>query len=260
MLTDWHKREPTMKRIVITAIVTFALTAFAVHAVQTAFTGAGVIESTVGGFKFPDGSVQTTAVADNLSSRVAELEASVFTLQTKQLRAVDGIGQQVGEIVDFDCGQASYWYQCIPIVALNIEGNTAFFQVRDYGLVDVAAARSEIPTSVYYLNSNCGGGLDSYVSSVPTTGVFSANGVRYAVGGPDETLGIYTLHRATSSTPPQWVTINSRWKDGVCFVFEETLNLVPAEEITGLEGFLGPSLIEPELKWSVTGGTIIPPP
>jgi len=50
-----------MKRLIITVILTFALTAFAVHAVQTAFSGAGVIESTTGGFKFPDGSVQTSA-------------------------------------------------------------------------------------------------------------------------------------------------------------------------------------------------------
>lgn len=53
-----------MKRTVITVILTLAFTAFAIHAVeQTAFKGAGVIESTAGGFMFPDGSVQATAVA-----------------------------------------------------------------------------------------------------------------------------------------------------------------------------------------------------
>lgn len=53
-----------MKRILITAILTFAFTAFAIHAVeQIAFSGAGVIESTTGGFKFPDGSVQASAAA-----------------------------------------------------------------------------------------------------------------------------------------------------------------------------------------------------
>ncbi|MGD9265577.1 MAG: right-handed parallel beta-helix repeat-containing protein [Lysobacterales bacterium] len=52
-----------MKRTVITVILTLAFTAFAIHAVeQTAFKGAGIIESSAGGFKFPDGSVQATAV------------------------------------------------------------------------------------------------------------------------------------------------------------------------------------------------------
>jgi hypothetical protein len=42
--------------------LTLAFTAFAIHALgQTAFSGAGIIESTTGGFKFPDGSVQLSA-------------------------------------------------------------------------------------------------------------------------------------------------------------------------------------------------------
>jgi len=53
-----------MKRTIITVILTLALTAFAVQAItQTAFSGAGIIESTTGGFKFPDGSVQLSATA-----------------------------------------------------------------------------------------------------------------------------------------------------------------------------------------------------
>lgn len=57
-----------MKRIIITAILTFTFTALAVHAVtQTAFSGAGVIESTTGGFKFPDGSVQLSAAIQPLT-------------------------------------------------------------------------------------------------------------------------------------------------------------------------------------------------
>lgn len=51
-----------MKRTIITIILTLAFTAFAIQAVeQTAFKGTGVIESTTGGFKFPDGSVQLSA-------------------------------------------------------------------------------------------------------------------------------------------------------------------------------------------------------
>lgn len=58
-----------MKRIVITALVTFAFTALAVQAItQTAFSGAGVIESTNGGFKFPDGSVQLSAVTPSCTA------------------------------------------------------------------------------------------------------------------------------------------------------------------------------------------------
>jgi hypothetical protein len=51
-----------MKRIIITVISTFVFTAFAIHAVEKmAFSGAGIVESTTGGFKFPDSTVQTTA-------------------------------------------------------------------------------------------------------------------------------------------------------------------------------------------------------
>ena len=58
-----------MKRTIITAILTLALTAFAIQAVeQTAFKGAGIIESTTGGFKFPDGSIQSSAVTESPGS------------------------------------------------------------------------------------------------------------------------------------------------------------------------------------------------
>lgn len=51
-----------MKRTIITVILTLAFTAFAIQAVeQTALSGAGIIQSTTGGFKFPDGSVQLSA-------------------------------------------------------------------------------------------------------------------------------------------------------------------------------------------------------
>lgn len=55
-------REGVMKRTLITMVFTLAFTAFAIQAVeQKAFSGAGLIESTVGGFKFPDGSIQQSA-------------------------------------------------------------------------------------------------------------------------------------------------------------------------------------------------------
>jgi hypothetical protein len=65
-----------MKRTIITVILTLVFSAFAIQAVeQTAFSGAGIIHSTIGGFKFPDGSVQTEATPDNLATRLAALEA-----------------------------------------------------------------------------------------------------------------------------------------------------------------------------------------
>ena len=67
-----------MKQIIITAILTFTFTTFAIHAVeQTAFSGDGIIESTSGGFKFPDGTVLTSAGAGELVNRVAQLEAKL---------------------------------------------------------------------------------------------------------------------------------------------------------------------------------------
>lgn len=53
-----------MKRIFIAVILSLVFTAFAVHATQqTAFKGEGLIESTTGGFKFPDGTIQTKAIS-----------------------------------------------------------------------------------------------------------------------------------------------------------------------------------------------------
>lgn len=61
-----------MKRILITAILTFAFTAFAIHAVEsTVFTAEGIIESTAGGVKFPDGSVQASAAFPASSQCIA---------------------------------------------------------------------------------------------------------------------------------------------------------------------------------------------
>lgn len=98
-----------MNRIRIVVILSLIFTTYAVQAVeQTAFSGAGVIESTAGGFRFPDGSMQTSAglgdlvcaageiakfdgaywvcAADNdtdLSAQVTELQALVATLQSE---------------------------------------------------------------------------------------------------------------------------------------------------------------------------------
>ncbi len=90
-----------MKRILITIILTLALTAFAIQAVgQTALSGAGIIESTSGGFKFPDGSVQTTAA---VSARVAEVDCSSETLQS----AVDKLDKSTANSLDIfgDCNE-----------------------------------------------------------------------------------------------------------------------------------------------------------
>jgi len=64
-----------MKRISFGVFVTLALSAFAIYAEeQTAFSGAGVIESTTGGFKFPDGTQQTSASTDTLAELACEAD------------------------------------------------------------------------------------------------------------------------------------------------------------------------------------------
>ena len=86
-----------MKRIIIAVILLLAFTTIIAQAVeQTAFSGAGVIESTTGGFKFPDGTLQTAASPD-LSIQVAELQALVATLQS-ELAAT-----QIEEVLEIDC-------------------------------------------------------------------------------------------------------------------------------------------------------------
>ena len=53
-----------MKQRTFTAILILIFASFAIQAVQpTIFSAAGVIESTIGGFKFPDGTVQESAAA-----------------------------------------------------------------------------------------------------------------------------------------------------------------------------------------------------
>jgi hypothetical protein len=88
-----------MKRVIITAILTFTFTALAVQAVTlTAFSGAGIIESTTGGFRFPDGSVQTTAAG---SAQVAEVDCTVDALQS----AIDELDKSAVNRLDIfgDC-------------------------------------------------------------------------------------------------------------------------------------------------------------
>lgn len=100
-----------MKRTVITVILTLAFTAFAIHAVgQTVFKAAGVIESTEGGFKFPDGSVQLSAsriVAPTTGHGKIDLAAvsdsvqeTVTFTQHVMLRHVQFLLQKIGDPSD----------------------------------------------------------------------------------------------------------------------------------------------------------------
>ncbi len=51
-----------MKKIVISVIITLAFSVFAIQAVeQSLFSSGGIIESTNGGYRFPDGTMQTSA-------------------------------------------------------------------------------------------------------------------------------------------------------------------------------------------------------
>lgn len=55
-----------MKRRMVRVVLTMALAACAIQAsAQIAVSGEGLIESTMGGFKFPDGTVQTSASASS---------------------------------------------------------------------------------------------------------------------------------------------------------------------------------------------------
>jgi hypothetical protein len=107
-----------MKRIVITMILTLALTAFAIQAVeQTAFSGAGIIESTTGGFKFPDGSVQTTAA---VSAQVAEVDCNVGTLQS----AIDKLDKSTANTLDIlgNCTEDVVVAGYVDLTLIGMEG------------------------------------------------------------------------------------------------------------------------------------------
>jgi hypothetical protein len=65
-----------MKRLGFVLLLSLVCAAYAVQAFgQKAFSAAGEIESTSGGFKFPDGSVQTTAATQNHGSYLVTVVA-----------------------------------------------------------------------------------------------------------------------------------------------------------------------------------------
>jgi hypothetical protein len=79
-------------------VTTLLFVTIASHALgQTAFKGEGIIESTTGGIKFPDGTIQTSAANDDLSARVAELEAMVAELQGLLFAVTRGIDPDTGQ-------------------------------------------------------------------------------------------------------------------------------------------------------------------
>ncbi len=99
MLTGWYLWGFIVKRTIITVISILALAAFAIQAVgQSAFSGAGVIESTSGGFKFPDGTEQTTATPDNLAARLEALENQVLDQPRWRPKIYDSATGQWNEI------------------------------------------------------------------------------------------------------------------------------------------------------------------
>jgi len=160
----------------------------------------------------------------------------------------DGDGKTVGQVLDLRCG-GEWLNNCYPVIALNIVGEPALVRVDTWG-----------PTMpVYFASTNCLGAayLSSYVNALVSWNT------QVGVVGPDPSLGTYTVYRATSTTPAS-VTTFSWWTPTApeCQNYTQTGSRYPAEEVTPnpLGGFHGPTLSEPDKKWSVAGGTKITPP
>jgi hypothetical protein len=70
--------EKIMKRLIFAVIIILAFATYATQSVgQTAFSAAGVIESSTGGFKYPDGSVQLSAILPPCTA-ITYLPYSIF--------------------------------------------------------------------------------------------------------------------------------------------------------------------------------------
>jgi hypothetical protein len=95
--------EIITRKLNFVAIVILACAAYANQAMgQTSISTAGMIESTSGGIKFPDGTVQSSAADDDLSARVAELEATVVALENLLESVTRGIDPNTGyETIQF---------------------------------------------------------------------------------------------------------------------------------------------------------------
>lgn len=167
---------------VLTIIITLASLVYANQArAQVAISAGGVIESSTGGFKFPDGTVQETATPRGLCGKVNAL--SNLTCSSEISTALDNTGnsQIGGSCSDGNC------YNCgTPNSDLEQTGSEHIYSFK-------CQATGEV--TVYLDNLSCD--LDVYTLTESSCGFFSGTSSISCVSG-DTTVGTATVSNVFS--------------------------------------------------------------
>jgi hypothetical protein len=188
-----------MKRLGFVLLLSLVCAAFAVQAVeQTSFSAAGVIESQSGGFKFPDGTIQSSAMPLTL-------------LEQQTLFVHDDDYDRIGEVF----GDPSHF--------LTSDG----YLIR----VDVSTGRltSSALTVIYYVADNCEG--QAYLSGTTSGGPGLTGGYIVEVTGNLHSPPPPTFARIEWYPNPQQYDLDvlSRGKPGACEPVDDFVsNVVPA--------------------------------
>lgn len=190
--------------------------------------------------------VTVAVTAALVQSSTAAAQSAVMPLPVAV--AKDGDGKVFGGISD--CNP--------PTVMVEIDGVVNPFEIRADGPKALPFNQDEI----MFQGENCSG--DPYMVSVDASWYLQMTGVRLVVMGPDDIDGTYRVFRSTGSV--QTIrTFESEYHQGsnTCEDVDAKQQVsVPAEEIvpSPLEGFHGPSLVHPDLRWTIDGGTKLIPP
>jgi hypothetical protein len=188
-----------------------------------------------------------------LESSIVAAQSTVMPIPVAVVK--DGAGKTVGQVVGYRGGSEGIW----PMVMLDIDGTPGFFVMQQFGLVDRNGSDGNSGISVYFSGAGCTGDA---ALNYPIGGIEAAIGTIFGVVGPYPTLGNYEVYRSTGD-PPAAFSYQSMWANGACLNSSGAMLLLPGEAIvpSPLEGFVGPTVAEPDRFWTVEGGTtIIPPP
>jgi hypothetical protein len=179
-----------------------------------------------------------------VSAQIAFAQSAALSVPLLVVKDADGkaVGQVVSIGNDFE-----------PHVVLEIAGTPALFFVDpQYGLINAPYG------SIYFSGSACSG--DVYVNRF--NGVFEeSTQVKVVVTGPDASTGTYRVYRSTSPVAESQ-SVLSYWSYATqsCQATTGTRDVLPAEEVlpNPLEGYHGPTAIEPGRVWTLEGGDSVP--
>lgn len=191
-------------------------------------------------------------IAVLLEASIVAAQSAVMPLPVAVVK--DGAGKTVGQVVGYRDRAEGIW----PMVMLDIDGTLGFFVMQEFGLVDRNGFDGYSGTSVYFSGAGCMGNV---ALNYPISGIEQSIGTIFGVVGPHPTLGSYEVYRSTGD-PAAAFSYESMWANGACVDLSGGTLLLPGEAIvpSPLEGFVGPTVAQPDRTWTVEGGTTIIPP